>query len=96
MEGLLVAVHPLHILPQALAVVEHLPGPLFTVTVLAAAAVLLTAASCPAAICLGWASLAFWARLGSSELDGGSIVEERQLPQSGGNGVGVECCTATK
>ena len=78
MEGLLVAVHPLDILLQAFAVVEHLPAllglarPLITLIT----AVLITAASCSASICLGCASLALRGRLGSFESDGGGIVEE--------------------
>lgn len=82
MEGLLVAVHPLDILLQAFAVVEHLPAllglarPLITLITALITAVLITAASCSASICLGCASLALRGRLGSFESDGGGIVEE--------------------
>lgn len=55
-EGLLVAVYPLDVFPQAFAVVKHLPClpcALITVTFLAAAAAVVTAASCSAPICFG-------------------------------------------
>ena len=65
MEGLLVAVHPLDILLQTFAVVEHLPPllgitnqPLITDTVLVTA-VIIAAGGCFAAVCLGYPSFAF-------------------------------------
>ena len=99
-EGLPVAVHPLDILLQAFAVVEHLP-PLLGVThhhlithTVLIAAVVIAAGGCFAAVCLGCTSSALRGRLGSLESDGSSVVEKGQLTQSGGDGIGVKGCTA--
>ena len=99
MEGLLIAVQPLHILQKACAVVKHLPPIITLINVFIVTIAAVTAAGC----CTGAICVAARAQSTSSssalfvclESDGGSVVQEGQLTQARCNGVRVKSYPAS-